>query len=309
MASLIYPLATPRTTSSAWNNREFVEPSGPDFELVRAIHRHDDGYLTFHQKNFAGRFFNLCSVWPLVLAEPDSEKLLPHLTHDSFFSINAFYRAGYGRQRMVELKTSELFPPANRSTRDVRYLNAAFVDIDCQTVGLQAAEVELVAAQLEREGVIPPASAVVRSGRGIWLLWFLTNGGQPVSGHPRKLAAWRGIQEIICNLFRPYGADQGATDVPRVMRVPGSINTKTGAAVEYWLDASLQYTLDELKLHFNAVPRVPLTRRRREPGSNPTPGRKRGARTLNERRLADFEFLIIGGQCRYSPHFDALREV
>ena len=110
------------------------------------------------------------------------------------------------------------FGPAARKrhggTRDdVLYVAVYWVDLDCP-----------VTEAMERLAAFPLApSAVVASGRGVHIYWLLT-GASPVyraAYHERRL---KGLAQHL-------GGDS-AWDISRILRVPGTVNHKNGAAVE-----------------------------------------------------------------------------
>lgn len=73
---------------------------------------------------------------------------------------------------------------------------------------------------------IPEPSEIMYSGRGLYLKWFLKKA-IPSQALPR----WKTIEATLVNLFSEYGADQGVKDASRVLRMEGSINTKSGELV------------------------------------------------------------------------------
>jgi len=75
----------------------FTEPDTPDLKPVELLHRHHDGFVSFHRK-VDGQFEDLFSV-PARQLDGIFPQLSPLLERDSYFSINAFYRAGHGIAR------------------------------------------------------------------------------------------------------------------------------------------------------------------------------------------------------------------
>ena len=273
---------------------------GPNVQPIQLIHRGLDSYVSFHRKEEDGAFVNLWSVKAedLRMMFP---QLVADLLNDSFFSINSFYRGGFGKSQLRGL------PRAHRQTKDLRYLNACFSDLDAyKEAGIQDGHLIGQLIIYQDQAVIPPASLIVRSGQGSWCLWLLRDrksaDNRPVAAFTEKLILWNEIQRAIAQRLRNLGPD--ALDAARVMRVPGSIHTGVGRPVTYLIqkDAAGQpylYTLDEMakfldvKLpEYHPTVKDALTDKQKQPGN-----RWRGHRALYAQRVRDFELLqsIRGG--------------
>lgn len=72
----------------------------------------------------------------------------------------------------------------------------------------------------------PHPSVAIASGRGLYLKWL----HEPV---PRQaLPRWNACQRELWEVLKPLGADRGALDAARVLRVVGSRHSKAGVIVE-----------------------------------------------------------------------------
>jgi hypothetical protein len=271
-----------------------VEPQAPELLPILQLHRGRDGVVTFHRKSAeTGAFENLLGIragdLPTEFAGFQSE-----LDRDSYFSINAFW------SRDAKNK----FPSAveARQPRRLRYLCAAYTDVDCHAIGLDFGATLAAVIKLQDEAVIPPASVIVRSGRGCWLLWFLRDTrhpGQPPGAFPEKVRVYVRIQRAIGERLASLGADGGARDPIRIMRVPGSINPKPGASgrVKFWMQASAtgrpySYTLDELAQSFEVSSDLASAERNALLDAERPAGRRyRGFAQVNARRLREFSIL------------------
>ena len=96
---------------------------------------------------------------------------------------------------------------------------------------------------------------ILRSGQGVWAFWFLRDsriGKERFSPRANRMVIpWaESIQQHLHELFAELGADRQATDLCRLMRMPGSVNTKTDVRTSYWLqggpEGTYTYTLEEL---------------------------------------------------------------
>jgi hypothetical protein len=217
------------------------------------------------------------------------------LERDSYFSINSFYCAGRYGNSLPGLK------PAFRKADGARYLNACFVDIDFHDqpgpfdFGYQFGQI----ITLQDKGIIPPASLVMRSGRGLWLFWLLADPHNPLlpaRAFPEQVL---GFNAIELELIRRTNADKVARDVARITRVPGSINSKAGDAmrVMFWTQRAADgrayvYTLESLA-GFLDLELPQLRRARRLPEFRPEAYERglKGWKALWQHRFDDFQIL------------------
>lgn len=73
---------------------------------------------------------------------------------------------------------------------------------------------------------IPTPNLIVKSVRGLNLIWSI----EPVPY--MALPLWKAIQEYLYKELKEFGADRKTLDPTRILRVPGSINSKNGTRVE-----------------------------------------------------------------------------
>jgi hypothetical protein len=217
------------------------------------LHRNHDGFVSFHRK-VDGKFEDLFSI-PARELDGIFPQLSPLLERDSYFSINGYYRAGHGiaRNSPNDLQLQR----ANRKTESLRWLTACFADLDCHQLGIDVGTAigRIITAQ--DDGNIPPASLIIRSGRGVWLFWFLTDErGGLVRAWDEKTRLWCNVQREIGTRLAGLGADANARDATRITRIAGSINSKVESRVTYWTQLNSSghkytYTLPGLSQFFN----------------------------------------------------------
>ena len=232
----------------------FIKPQVPDWTAIDLIHRGNDGVITFHT-NDGGKWKDLCSM-PANCLRQLFPQLTPDLERDSFVSINAFSPVKHGRDSDYLDEQGKPLPLPRRRKEWVRYITAAFADIDCYKVGASVGTIVGEVINAQDAGLILPPSIILRSGYGVWLLWLLAGkNGKLYGGFPDKLAAFEKVQRAIQEKFARIGSDTAAKDVARVMRPPGSLNCKKPDApkrVDYWSQVNAAtgnvntYTLEEL---------------------------------------------------------------
>lgn len=120
-----------------------------------------------------------------------------------------------------------------RNVRLLRSLRACFVDLDnCQSI-----EAALYAVD---DAGLPRPSYAVHSGRGVHLYWLL-------DALPAKaLPVWQAIQERLVNTLASVGADPLAKDCTRVLRLAGTVNSKSDSEVLGYVIAPGRWTLHQL---------------------------------------------------------------
>ncbi|CEP46376.1 replication protein [[Clostridium] sordellii] len=91
---------------------------------------------------------------------------------------------------------------------------------------------------------IPIPNLIVKSGRGLNLIWSI----EPVPH--MALPLWKAIQEYLYKELKEFGADRKALDPTRILRVPGSINSKNGTRVEVIETNEYVWSLREIQKEF-----------------------------------------------------------
>jgi len=280
---------------------QFSVDDNPDeitADPILKLHRHGDGYINFVAKDGDG----LCPLYSIRADHLDA--MLPgireQLEKDAFVSLNASFRETWTRR-------SKHRGPAH-STDTLRYLCANYADIDHYRVGRTFNDTFHDILELQDAGLIPRASVIVNSGRGMWLLWFLRDAKEPNHAH---IGAWSDnpwdhvqlyvrIQRAIIERLGHLGCDPQGTDAARHVRIDGSFHSGTERYVRWWIQgdstqAVYAYTLEELARHFGIVreTRLPVeSRALASTQSNKNPNRRCGHIQANQNKLAAFLVLM-----------------
>src|ERR1019366_7141941 len=171
--------------------------------------------------------------------------------------------------------------------------------VDAYKIGIEPGMVVGRMLAMQDRGIIPPISVIVRSGQGVWALWLLIadrESNMPPKAHAhRQLLHGRLEHELIAR-FAEFNVDKGTSDVARIARFPGSINSKCGLRVEYLFQTAADGTLHmHMMEDVAAFLNVSTTHATRDPESGARSARsiaatKRLATTM-ESRLYDFRLL------------------
>ena len=190
--------------------------------------------------------------------EPVNERHLAtrHLGHISGFA-NKWDRPGRGLYFCV----STLTPGAQRRAKEtVSELNCLFVDIDFKSV---AAEPDTVRGALAQ--CTCPPSRVNNSGHGLHCFWLFADTLQAT---PENIAE---VERLLGLLADHLGADRAAAEVSRLLRLPGSHNSKGGDWIEVVTETNggplVRYELNDLCKWLEAVSAPAIARRPPEKGN------------------------------------------
>jgi len=88
---------------------------------------------------------------------------------------------------------------------------------------------------------IPPPSLIIDSGRGVYLKWLFT-GIIPGKAAPKLVR----VNKELVKKFKAWCSDPAAVDAARILRVVGSINSKSGRPVRIIADTGHRYDFDSL---------------------------------------------------------------
>ncbi len=161
------------------------------------------------------------------------------------------------------------FSGARRQAGFVQSVRAMWTDLDYYHVeGLEAAsasEIVTAAHCLCDEIGLPRPSMVVDSGRGLQLKWRLA---EPVvqSGLPD----WKSAMIALGKVFIDLGTDMKCQEPARILRVVGTINTKSDRIVEVLESSEASYFLSEFTTVLpEAVVAEPTARKPKVPVVDP----------------------------------------
>jgi hypothetical protein len=179
---------------------------------ARYLHATGNGYVTLaHKPGWQQHSYPLEKLYEILPAYSGME--------DVYITQNRFY--------------------GSRATNRIAELSALYSDLDYyQGMDFEnmppKAVFELALDALLR-AKIPFPSLAISTGRGLALVWR----HEPVPGH--VLLKWHRCQQEIFEALKPLGADSGAIDAARVLRLVGTYNSKSGKLVQ-----SIFENLDEV---------------------------------------------------------------
>ena len=174
-----------------------------------------------------GRVLPASGWWTLNQLERGGSMRQEHHRLDEL----AFVLAKKGNGTDVYASQSFFERPSRRAVH-LAYMTHAYVDLDVYKTPVMSdgKGIDVVARLVLwdcDQWDIPRPSSIVHSGRGLYLKWFWR---QPV---PRAEAGRAmAINRALVRSFRDFGADPAAVDLSRILRVVGSVNSRSGKTVE-----------------------------------------------------------------------------
>lgn len=213
-------------------------PEGINIPMIELIHSGKDSYIPFMGKNSAGELKNLFSLRRDQLRSYFPE-MMKWLVQDSYMGVNSYYRPA-----IYPNKTTGL-PDVWRKEFNLKYLNAVYADLDVGRSDSKIKEQRIpwIEAQhkveyLMAQGKLPQASIYAPSGRGLYLIWLIRDPQDPnlpQKAWPEKLQLYKNINRSLTFKLRKLAADQKAIDGARVLKTPGTIDSKSGNQVRYFI--------------------------------------------------------------------------
>ncbi|GMA66268.1 helix-turn-helix domain-containing protein (plasmid) [Alicyclobacillus fastidiosus] len=147
------------------------------------------------------------------------------LGKDVYFSQNTFYR------------------PA-RKIEYIRQLRALYVDVDNYLLNLDPMwTIGAMEANLFGEK-IPEPNLIIHSGRGLACVWLI----EPVPS--QALPLWQAMENYLVRQLDKFGGDAKASDAARVLRLAGTVNSKSGEEVQVQVRHDYRYTLRDLEREY-----------------------------------------------------------
>lgn len=283
-----------------WNNND----ARPDHRPINLLHRGHDGTVGFALKRDA--IWNpLFSVPASDLNEVFPEFIAPIVDEDGYFTINGMMPAHAIKEaptakRLQALLGEDYTPPKSArypvvQNNALRYLTACFLDFDFYGLpGMTLGRAIGTIIDAQMEGLIPPPSMMIDSGRGLWSLWILRddkNPRMPVRQDSEAVGTFNRIQRGLARRLTSIEPDYKALDASRWMRVPGSVNTKPipSKPVRWWVQGNeagpITYELNELATMLGVKPYELPSQVKRSVSPEEREKKQRGYKALHQQRV------------------------
>ena len=195
-----------------------VDDIDESIEYIDTIHGDSKGWITKAEINKNKEF----SQWHYLvgdLLKQDFDK------ENIYISMSTFYKP----MRRIET---------------IKEIGSLFIDLDTYNTQFTKAQILMNLEENYFNGSIPIPNLIIDSGRGLTLVWSIEKVPY------KALPLWKAVQEYLYSQLKEFGADRKALDVTRILRVPGSINSKSGTRVTILEKYEYKYTLREIQGEF-----------------------------------------------------------
>ena len=155
----------------------------------------------------------------------------------------------YKHMQLVKLKfdkdnvyiTLNTFYKTYRRIEYLRELNALFIDLDTYKTGFTKEQILMNLNENYFGKNIPIPNFIIDSGRGLYLIWLIKKVPS------MALPLWKAAEDYFYKTLKEFGADRQALDATRILRIPGSINSKTHTEVKIIDNYNYLYELREIQ--------------------------------------------------------------
>ena len=132
---------------------------------------------------------------------------------------------------------------AKRSVNNIRQYRSLFIDLDVEKYGKHSKEETLVHIKgLVGQNKIPEPTMIADSGRGFHLYFRIKNAPK------QAIQTFQELEDYLYYQLKELGADLSATDSARVLRIPGTINSRNDAICKIICkNEGLEYSMYELR--------------------------------------------------------------
>lgn len=127
-----------------------------------------------------------------------------------------------------------------RAVNNIRQYRSLYIDLDLKKY--YKAETVYMVYQMAYEDKIPMPTMIVDSGRGVHLYWRIKNAPYVA------MRTWQELEDYLYHKLKFLGADILATDGSRLLRLPGTINSKNNAECKIiTINNELEYSMYDLR--------------------------------------------------------------
>ena len=143
----------------------------------------------------------------------------------------------------VYIAMSTFYKPMRR-IETIKEIGNLFLDLDTYNTEFSKTQILMNLEENYFNRSIPIPNLIIDSGRGLTLVWSIEKVPY------KALPLWKAVQEYLYSQLKAFGADRKALDATRVLRVAGSINSKSGTRVTILEKYEYKYTLREIQREF-----------------------------------------------------------
>lgn len=152
----------------------------------------------------------------------------------------------------------------------------------------------------------PTPSFYISSGQGLYIIWLL----EKTVATQKSKKYWRQIELGLIKLFKGFGADERVKDPARVLRIPGTINSKNGNMVKIVESNNIRYEMRDIAEYFWGVDigveeEKPKINKPKKANKNTNVTTFKSVKNLHYTRAKDIETLV---KLRANKLMEGIRE-
>ena len=197
---------------------EFLAEKIENINYLNSLHGSSKGWITKATINKEEGF----KQWHYRFKELVTQDLK---AMDTYISMNTFYKT----YRRIEC---------------LKELRACYIDLDIYNTKFTKEQIMMNLEENYYNQSIPIPNFVMDSGRGLYLIWLINTVPS------KALPLWKAIEEYLYKELKEFGADRKALDPTRILRVEGSINSKSNTKVKILDENDYIYDLREIQKNF-----------------------------------------------------------
>ncbi len=125
----------------------------------------------------------------------------------------------------------------SRTVSAVNQLTCFYVDFDYYKIPKyqHLSAIDFASLVMQENAWLPEPTCVVDSGSGLWMYWQFKRPPRITKKNDHKwMPTWQEAESFLVDSLKPYGADSACKDAARVVRMPETINSKTGRTTHAW---------------------------------------------------------------------------
>lgn len=163
-----------------------------------------------------------------------------------FYKHNQLPKQGYKESNLFITMNS--FKSRKRSIENLLRINALFVDLDVYNGPYSKKETISILKDRHFDKTIPTPSLIMDSGGGLYLIWLLTPMPNAVLPVEKAKEYFTELENYLIGILNELAPDPGVKDTSRLLRLPGSYNSKYKhlPQVKILAHTGYQYNLKEL---------------------------------------------------------------
>ena len=191
------------------------------------------------------------------------------------YKVNELVEMDYAQEN-IYLSQNTFYKPCRR-IENIKELNCNYIDLDTYNTEFTKDQILMNLNDNYFGKRIPTPNFIIDSGRGLYLQWLI----RPVPY--MALPLWKAVEEYLYKELKEFGADRKALDPTRLLRPPGSINSKSKTVVKIIEVNNYIHDLREIQTEY--LPEIPKKEKNKSLAPKKKGRPKKVVYMFNERSL------------------------